>query len=151
MTWAAITKPRDTERKMDDVLAYPVAAVKICKGGLIGVNASGYLEALQGVADMPYAGVSYETVDNSAGSAGDLNCRVERHGAHLMKCASADATWLQNEVYMSLASTADNATVVLTAPTNYGCKVGRVVEVISATEVRISIDGYAGVTQAAHT
>ncbi|MEN6358343.1 MAG: hypothetical protein ABFD83_14820 [Armatimonadota bacterium] len=150
MAWAAISQNRDTQGKMDDVLSLKMAAVKICQGGLVGVAPStGYLNPLSGTASMPYSGVSYEGIDNSSGAAGDLECRVSRKGAHVMKCSGADQTWLQQEVYMDLGATADNATVTKTAPANLGCKVGRVVEVISATEVRISIDGYAGVTQAA--
>jgi hypothetical protein len=59
------------------LVAYPIAAVKIPKGALVNINAAGYATNATDASGETFAGVAYETVDNSAGSAGDLSIRVE--------------------------------------------------------------------------
>jgi hypothetical protein len=50
-----------------------LAAVKCYKGGLAAVNAAGYLTPATDTAGLVVVGVFEETVDNSAGVAGDLS------------------------------------------------------------------------------
>jgi hypothetical protein len=117
-------------------------AVKITKGTLVCADASaGYATGIPTLS-RPFFGVAYETVDNSGGSAGDKSIRVYTSGVHSFIAASAVQTWVGQEVWLSSGSSGNNATVVIADP-GIGPKVGRVVEVVSATEVRVLITGYA--------
>lgn len=54
---------------------FPVAAVKIYAGSMVGLL-NGYLTPAANTAGIRVIGRAEEQVDNSAGSAGDLNCEV---------------------------------------------------------------------------
>lgn len=142
MAYAAYTTARDTKRSDGLVLALKMAAVKIYKGTLVVADASAGYATHTPTASRPFFGVAYETVDNSAGSAGDKSILVETTGVHSFIAAAANQSWVGKEVWMSSGSSGNNATVVASDP-GLGPKVGRVVEVVSATEVRVLITGYA--------
>ena len=72
----ATTTARESKRKDGEVICYPIAAVKIPKGALVNINSSGFATNSTDAAGETFAGVAYETVDNSAGSAGDVGIRV---------------------------------------------------------------------------
>lgn len=142
MTYAAYTTARDSQPEDGLIVSLKMDAVKIVKGTLVCADASaGYATGIP-TASRPFFGVAYETVDNSGGSAGDLSIRVYTSGVHSFIAASADQTWVGKEVWLSSGSSGNNATVVVSDP-GVGPKVGRVVEVVSATEVRVLITGYA--------
>lgn len=147
MAYAEWTSPRETKRKDGALIALKMDAVKIAKGTLVVADASGGYATHTPTASRPFFGVAYETIDNSGGSAGDKSIRVETTGAFCFIAASAGQAWIGKEAYLSSGSSGNNATVVVTDP-GIGPKVGRVVEVISATEVRVRIDGYACVVDA---
>jgi hypothetical protein len=151
MAYGQIVVARDYEISPGFLDASPMAAVKIYKGGLVGWNSDGYLTFMAATANMPFAGVSYETIDNSAGVAGAKTMRYERSGIVTLKIVGATQAVVGLECYVEIGANGDNATVTTTAPAGLGCKVGRIVEFISATEVRVSLTGYACVTQAAAT
>lgn len=142
MTYAAYTVARDTKSSRGKLVSLKMAAVKIVKGTLVCSDASAGYATHTPTASRPFLGVAYETVDNSAGSAGDKSLRVETVGVHAFISSGADQTWAGKEVYWDNGSSGNNATVAISDP-GTGAKVGRVVEVVSATEVRIRIDGYA--------
>lgn len=142
MPYAAYLTPRDTKKSQGQLLSLKMAAVKIVKGTLVCLDASAGYVTHTPVASRPYAGVSYETVDNSSGPAGDKSIRVETSGVHSFICTSADQAWTGKEVYWDNSASGSNATVTLSDP-GTGPKIGRVVEVVSPTEVRVLIDGYA--------
>lgn len=57
--------------------SYPVAAsTKIYHGGMVALNASGYLVPGSNTAGLAVVGVAEETVDNTSGADGALRCKV---------------------------------------------------------------------------
>lgn len=79
---AALTAPFDVGIKPGDEIRVKMAAVKIYQGGAVGVIiGTGYATPLVvATAGMKFIGVAEETVDNSAGSAGDKWIRVKVRG-----------------------------------------------------------------------
>ena len=142
MAYAAYTTARDTKKSQGKLLSLKIAAVKIVKGTLVCSDASAGYATHTPTASRPFLGVAYETIDNSGGSAGDKSLRVETSGVHSFICSSSDQTWVGKEVYWDNGSSGNNATVAISDP-GTGPKIGRVAEVVSATEVRVRIDGYA--------
>lgn len=124
---SATTTAREAKRKDGEVISYKMAAVKIPKGALVSINADGFATNSTDAVEA-FAGVAYETVDNSAGSAGDLSIRV---------CT----TGTQTDVGVAF-HVVDNQTVTDAATSN-NLVAGVAVESISATAVRIRIDRYA--------
>jgi hypothetical protein len=140
MTYAAATTARDKGRKDGELLEFQMGAVKICKGSLVGLP-SGYASSAVPVASQPFAGVAYETVDNSAGSAGDKSLRVETTG--VFQFTTSDTVTQAHvglEVYWDDAVGSVN---VVQSDPGVGGKVGRIVERVSATEVMVCISKYA--------
>ena len=142
MAYLAYSTPRDTKFSDGKLAALKMAAVKIVKGTLVCADASAGYATHTPTASRPFFGVAYETMDNSAGSAGDKLIRVQAYGVHSFISASADQSWVGKEVYWDNSATGTNANISITDP-GTGPKIGRVVEVVSATEVRVRIDGYA--------
>lgn len=62
----------------DAVIELPAAAVSITKGDYIISNGSGYATNTATDTSALFFGIAMESVDNSAGSAGDLNVKVIR-------------------------------------------------------------------------
>jgi hypothetical protein len=140
MSYAAATSARDKGKMDGKLLSLPMAAVKICKGSLVQIS-SGYVTSAAPVASQIFAGVAYETVDNSGGSPGDLNIRVETEGIFSFAITdTAAAAHVGLEVYWDDATSSVN---VVQADPGIGAKVGRIVEIVSTGEVRVRITGYA--------
>lgn len=135
----ATTTAREAKRKDGQLVAYPIAAVKIPKGALVNINAAGYATNATDAAGEKFAGVAYETVDNSAGNAGDLSIRVETTGTFVLVDGGGNGAQTDLGVEFNIS---DNQTVTDAATTN-SLKAGVAVESISATSVRIRIDRYA--------
>ena len=77
-TAAILAADRNTVSKAGELQSYPCAVDIIYKGALVCINATGYAAPAadtSGFSDV--VGVSTELVDNSGGSAGDLNVRVQ--------------------------------------------------------------------------
>jgi len=136
---SATTTARESKRKDGEVIAYPMAAVKIPKGALVSINASGYATNATDAAGETFAGVAYETVDNSAGSAGDLSIRVHTTGTFVFVDGGGNGA--QTDVGVAF-HVVDNQTVTDAATSN-NLIAGIAVESISAASVRIRIDRYA--------
>jgi 3D (Asp-Asp-Asp) domain-containing protein len=135
----ATTTAREAKRKDGKLISYPIAAVKIPKGALVSINAAGYATNSTDASGETFAGVAYETVDNSAGSAGDLSIRVETSGTFVFVDGGGNGA--QTDVGVEF-KVVDNQTVTDASTTN-NLKAGIAVESISATQVRIRIDRYA--------
>lgn len=135
----ATTTAREAKRKDGEVIAYPIAAVKIPKGALVSINAAGFATNATDAAGETFAGVAYETVDNSAGSAGDVSIRVQTTGTFVFVDGGGNGA--QTDVGVPFHVT-DNQTVTDAATAN-NLVAGVAVESISATSVRIRIDRYA--------
>lgn len=135
----ATTTAREAKRKDGQLIAYPMAAVKIPKGALVNINAAGYATNASDTAGETFAGVAYETVDNSAGSAGGLLIRVETTGTFIFTDGGTNGAQTDVGVVFNIV---DNQTVTDAATTN-SVKAGVAVESISTTQVRVRIDRYA--------
>jgi len=132
----AATAAVDTPRREGEVLDIPVAAsTKIYKGTQVCYS-SGYAVSSTGADGQAFAGVAYETVDNSSGSAGEKTVRVYRKGIFEFDLASAAQTDVGLEVY-----SADNVTVQKTQDLAEPA-VGRIVSHENANKVFIDIGGY---------
>lgn len=114
--------------------AYPIAAsTKIYAGTAVGDNASGYARAL--VAGDHFFGLAGEEMDNSSGSAGDLNILCQ-HGMMVeLDVTGAAITTVGSKVYAS----ADN-TFTTTAGSN--SLIGYIREWISGTKCMVELHPY---------
>lgn len=135
----ATTTAREAKRKDGEIIAYPMAAVKIPKGALVNINAAGYATNATDAASETFAGVAYETVDNSAGAAGDLSIRVETTGTFVFTDGGGNGAQTDVGIEFKIV---DNQTITDASTTN-NLKAGIAVESISATSVRIRISRYA--------
>ena len=138
---AATTADRETKRSDGKLKAMKMSNVKVPKGVLVCINTSGYATNGADTANFLFAGVSYEQVDNSAGSAGDKEIRVEKTGEHVFAYNGGDAAQavVGKEVYIVDNQTVDDDALAVTND----IKCGVIAEVLSGTQVRIRIDGYA--------
>jgi len=116
-----------------------MAAVKIPKGALVNINSAGYAVNATDTAGETFAGVAYETVDNSSGNAGDKSIRVETTGTFVFFDGGGNGAQTDVGVQFKIV---DNQTVTDAATTN-NLVAGVAVESISATKVRIRIDRFA--------
>lgn len=78
MAAATVSQPIDS--RDGNTFLFPVlaAAVKLLAGVLWARNASGYITNATGADGEKVVGIGADEVDNSAGSAGDLDCKVRR-------------------------------------------------------------------------
>jgi len=138
---AAATASREALTKAGDVVRYPVAAAQhLYKGTLIVLNAAGYLEAGTDAAGKVFAGVAYEASNNSGGASGNTTCTVYKTGTFVFAAgAAATQAWVGQQ-----ACLVDDQTVALAATTTNDIAVGFIVEVLSASQVRVRIDRAVG-------
>lgn len=144
---SAATADRDGKRSEGTLKSYPVVGSDIIyKDTLVGLDSDGYLVPLaHGTASLKPAGVAIEKKDNSAGSSGDISCRVRRTGEYEFTYNGGDAA---QALVGSVVYALDDQTVdedASLATNDY--PVGRIVEVVSATKVRIDIGGFIDLTQ----
>lgn len=85
----ALTKPFEAFERPGLLMSYKLAAVKVYKGALVGVNSSGFATPMtHATAGLKFIGVANETVDNSGGAAGDKSVNVTKVGSFVFKAAS---------------------------------------------------------------
>jgi hypothetical protein len=135
----AATEARHSKRKSGRIIAYKMAAVKIPKGTLVSINSSGYATNASDASGDIFAGVAYETVDNSGGSPGDKDIRVETTGTFVFIDAGANGAQTDVGVEFKIV---DNQSITDASTTN-NIKAGVCVESLDANTVRIRIDRYA--------
>lgn len=87
----ALTADRNTQMMDGELIAVPMAAVKVFAGSLVAANATGYATPGAVSTALTYLGRAEETVDNSAGSPGDKVVRVRRGKAFKFANSGADA------------------------------------------------------------
>jgi len=135
----ALAAAKEAMRKDGVLIATPLKdEAKIWKGALVCYDpTTGTLVPGGDTAAFRFAGVAAESVDNTGGVEAGRSCRIHKTGSFVMTAASADNTWLGQE-----ACIVDDATVALAATTTNDIKAGKIVEVLSATLVRVRIDGY---------
>ena len=128
---------RKASTDRQDGLVYPfkVGVEKIYEGALVAVNAAGFAVNGGDDASAVVVGIADETIDNSGGSAGDKEIKVRRSGVFTFvagwSAAQADVNTLVYAV--------DNQTVDLVGATTNDLLVGRVLEVLSSSKVRVDI------------
>ena len=129
---AALTAEIELMEKDGVVRALPVAVDVIYRGAICMNNTSGFLAPAATGAGGQFAGIAEETVDNSAGSAGDLTCRVKFTGRYLLTGAGFAQTDVSLPVYAS-----DDQTVTKTSTNNP--LVGVIDQFVSATQVWVCL------------
>ena len=137
MTATAVA--REAKRKDGEIISYKMSNVLIPKGALVNINTSGYAVNATDAASETFAGVAYETVDNSGGSAGDKEIRVVTTGTFVFTDGGGNGAITDVGVQFNIS---DNQTVTDAATTN-NLKAGVCVESIDANTTRIRIDRFA--------
>ena len=142
-----LTTPFETYEKPGLVVSYKLSNVKIYKGALVAVDATGHLIPIaHGTANLKFVGVANETIDNSAGAAGDKSVNVTKSGSFVMKAiagyvpAIAD---LGKEVYANTDWEVQIATAGLTNQYKVGTIVALETTSTGAAGVRVRVDNYA--------
>jgi hypothetical protein len=132
---AALTDTKEINEKASRMINYPVAAgVKIFRGALVKITPGGFLAPCAAEAGAAFAGVSSETVDNTDGANGDVDCDVFTEGLHQITGSGFTQGSLKASVYAS-----DDQTISDTQGANEQL-VGKVEGFISATEVYVRLE-----------
>lgn len=129
----ALTQDAQRVEKEGRVQVMPVAVAKVYKNAILMRNPAGYVLPAASLSGAVMAGVSYEAIDNTAGNAGDVSVRLETERAFEFDGAGFTQADLLKEVYA-----ADDNTVQIAAGTDL-VKVGKIIEVISATKVLVKL------------
>lgn len=132
----AITEAKLTlDWQPGDIVSFKQSNVKIPEGAIVSINAAGYAVNGTDAANDVFVGIADETVDNTAGSAGDKRIKVRRNGIYTFKYAgTATIADVNTLVYI-----ADNETVDVAGDLTNDVLVGRIVEVLTASTVRVDI------------
>ena len=129
----ALTANRDVDHYIDqEMRSFQMAAAEhIYKGAFVGLSSSGYAKAL--TAGDKFAGIAFEEMDNSGGSAGDLSVRVYTLGDFGHALSGATVADGGRPVFAS----ADDVLTFTGAGNSY---VGVVQDVVSDGEIILRID-----------
>ncbi|OYV99482.1 MAG: hypothetical protein B7Z62_00330 [Deltaproteobacteria bacterium 37-65-8] len=133
----------DTARSPGDCISMRMTNAKIYKGTLLDVDANGYVLQIADTDALFFAGVAAETIDNSAGSAGDKEIRVWVSGEFEFKIAAALQSDTGKLAFCQLGSADAGQTVKGSTDGVNPVVVGRISRYVSATRVRVRIDGFA--------
>lgn len=133
---AALAADRNRQKRgIGRVFTFPMAAVKIYKGAIVGVLAAGYAtNAVSGATVLNVLGIAIETVDNSAGAAGDLKIRVDCDAEFLFTASSITQAMLGTAMLI-----VDNDTVDETSASSFA--VGKLTEFVSTTQGWVYVPG----------
>ena len=124
---AALTAARNTPERAGDVVGYPVkASVKAIQGGIAVLNA-GYAAPGTTALNLVAIGRFEETVDNTAGSNGDVSVQVKR-GTFKFGNSSAGDLIAQADVGAD-CYIVDDQTVAKTSATNTRSVAGKIIAV----------------------
>jgi len=128
---ANVTQPVNVKMKYDqkDVIAIPMAAVKLFRGAMIFLSTAGYANKPTNTAGEKFLGIALETIDNSAGNAGDKEIHIVRKG--LFSPPVTGSPTQASDLQAMYAS--DDQTTTLTANNNF---VGRLETVESAGDTK---------------
>jgi len=131
---SVLAKGTNIDSKDGIYVAHKMAAVKIYQGALVNINAAGFVDnCADGMTGAFFAGVAVETVDNSAGAAGDKYIRVQKVGIVKLPCSGMAQADVGTPVLAS-----DNNTVTKTSAAGRAV-VGPIVEFESATAVWVKL------------
>jgi len=143
---AALTAPFEAFEKPGLVVRYQVSNVRIYKGALAAINASGFLIPIaHGTASLKFAGVANETVDNSAGAAGDKSIILSKAGSFVFKAVAGFTPTVADigkEVYANTDWEVQIATAGLTNQYKVGTITAMETTSTGVAGVRVRIDNY---------
>jgi hypothetical protein len=131
----AVTAGRDAKRSQGDIITVPVeAGESIYSGSLVCIDTDGFGVPGADTASFKFAGVAADTVVNT-GADGAVDVAVYTEGTYEFAFSgTATQAGLGSLVYV-----VDNNTVALAATTTNDVLVGKIVEFISASLVRVKI------------
>ena len=132
---AITTAKKNLDRQDGVVVSFLQSNVSIPEGALVSINAAGYAVNATDAANDVFVGIADEIVDNSGGSAGDKRIKVRRTGVYTVLF---DGTAAQSDVN-TLVYVKDNETVDIAGDLTNDVLVGRIVEVLSTSKVRVDI------------
>jgi hypothetical protein len=142
----ALTTPYETFERPGLVVSYKLAANKIYKGALVGVNSSGFLVPMaHATASLRFVGVANETIDNSDGAAGDKSVNVTKCGSFVMKAATGYTPSIADlgaEVYILSDAEVQISTTGLTVEYTAGTIVAIETTSTGGAGVRVRIDNH---------
>lgn len=146
MAYGASAQAFDTRRSSSEYFEGKMGAAKIYEGTMCMFNAAGFIVQVADIATGDcFAGVAAETVDNSAGSAGDKTIKIWLSGIFTFKHAGAARTDVGLPAFASLGVADAGQTVKSATEGTHAMMVGKIMDVSaesSATRVRVMIDGY---------
>ena len=141
-----LTMGYETYERPGLVVSYKLAAVKVWKGGMVGVDATGYLRPMNpATASLRFMGIANETVDNAAGNPGDRSVNVTKTGSFVMKAAAGYVpaiTEMGKEAYAASDWEANSSSTGLTNAYKVGTVVAVETTATGANGVRVRIDNY---------
>ena len=130
---ANLTASRPDSRQEGILIDVNLApATKVFKGSNVNFGATGLGKKASDTASEVFAGVAMETKDST--NADEPYVRVWTEGVFSMNCTGATAAWEGKDVFA-----VDDNVVALAATTTADVRVGKVVQYVSATEVRVKI------------
>ena len=135
---AILTDDLEVQEKEGIVIALPVAVDIIYRGAMVKHNAAGFAEPCAAEAGSVFAGIAEEQIDNSGGSAGDLNVKVITEGSFLLTASGMAQTDVGVVIYAT-----DDQLATKTEAANLQV-VGRMVAFESATRIWVKL-GHEGV------
>lgn len=143
---AQLAASYETYERPGLVVSYKIAAVKVWKGALLGLDATGYARPMTpSTASMRFVGIANETVDNALGGAGDRSVNTTKTGSFVLKAASGYTPAIADLGKEAYAASDWEAQVVTTGLTN-AYKIGTVVALettaTGAAGIRVRIDNY---------
>jgi hypothetical protein len=100
------------------------------------VDASGYLGKAGDAAGVTFAGVAFESADNTTGASGAVGVRVEKTGTFILDFSGA----ISQAMVGKKAYAVDDHSVGLAATTANDLYVGDIVALVSGGKVRVRID-----------
>lgn len=128
----AVTANQLVVKAEEGRIGLPVAAsTTLYQGTLAFVNTSGYVN---GTAANEFAGVVIEYTDNSGGSNGDLNVELWTRGVFTLTGSGFSQASVGKNIFAT-----DNYTITESA--DAGILIGRCVGYISATQIKVEIQG----------
>jgi hypothetical protein len=128
----ALTENKKRVEKKGELQAMPVGAGEVIyQGAMVKIGADGYIAPCSAEAGAVYAGIAYEACDNSAGVDGEKSVRVELVNSFVLQGSGFTQADLGKSVFAQ-----DDTTVSLTDAGNEQ-EVGKIIEVLSATEVLV--------------
>jgi hypothetical protein len=142
----ALTKNYECFERPGLVVSYRVSNVKIFKGSLVGLNASGHLVPMLHTTSGPrFVGIANELCDNTGGTAGQKFVNVTKSGSFVYTPVAGFSPTVADLGKEAFAQT-DNDVQVATAGLTTQYKVGTIVALEQSSTgvsgLRIRIDNY---------